>query len=710
MPKTKPAAAAPFDLSQFLADNGVQLPQLAPAPAPTPAPAPKPNFDLDQFIQENTDQNGEVPPWYASGGAPELAINQSPVDVSDRLKMSVGNKAGQVDYLKQRYEDAAITKSGTVTVKSNNKWYVADPEGLGSGDAWQRTKELLSDLADIAPEAGAAAATVGAALATGGASLAVQAAALGGTGLASGAIRTSLGRAIGTYSADPYEQLTDIAFEGLLNAGGVFVAPAVRFGSQHVVRAVSGISKFLSGVKAPAIPGLSSEAAKDVATEVLGNATGIGGGNLKHIAQQGPRLATLADKTRALVRKAGGSLEDEINLLQSSKTAQVKKLVTGIADNWGSAYKKSLNQFLGSVDDGFNLNSTELYSPLKSWYSKFGIIDDAGKFAKASDLQQSLAKLVDTGTEAEATVARRLLQDLQSDPKEAYNLLRSFVETSKPRDLALRGVRAAEAAIDYDKQITRLQWDSGNKAFSKKLSGIGDFFGLSKKQFLGAEGGDMGGGLYATLSSKLSPEQVALLKKGKADFASIGSEFRDLLKTYQTAVKQGSDLPYEQVANRISSGAGRNVTLKNKASDAARQFGMGDIMTRIHDREALIAMAKPLNSTLTKFGPALGVAQGLAGNPMIALGTAASMAGTSPRLVGKAVANNPALRSYFSGLPKQLQKPAIEQGFKMLDLMQLASKLPPEQATAARQLAIQSWLETFRPQMTEQATGGLGGQ
>jgi hypothetical protein len=209
----------------------------------------------------------EEMPSYANGLSPEAPINRSPVDAMDRAKLGIGNAAGGVKFLKSKFEDAKLDRSGNVLVKDKGLWHRVDPDGWGDGDAWERTKEIAKDFLDLGDVAiGVAGTVIGAAKgagtgavaggaagsvvpgagnlagAVGGGAAGAIAGAAGGGAIAAG-LRTSLGRLVGTYDATPMEQLYDIGVETLLSAGGEAVALGAKPTWQMLKKAVGNVSK-----------------------------------------------------------------------------------------------------------------------------------------------------------------------------------------------------------------------------------------------------------------------------------------------------------------------------------------------------------------------------------------------------------------------------------------------------------------------------------
>lgn len=235
-----------------------------PAQLPSPALAdmlpdsipntPTTELSADQLALKYLDQATlETLPKYANGSAPETALMKAPPDEKlqtfmDRLKLSFGTFSGdmpaekQVKWLQDKYgpDSAALSKGNNVTIKGKDGlWYQLDPSGAGNGSwgekIFERTADIVADnssaalglgialAAPVAAAAGGASASLAALTAAAPSLLATGAA----SGLASSAVKASLGRAFGTYTASPEDMIKDVGVETMLMAGGNVVAPGL---------------------------------------------------------------------------------------------------------------------------------------------------------------------------------------------------------------------------------------------------------------------------------------------------------------------------------------------------------------------------------------------------------------------------------------------------------------------------------------------------
>lgn len=187
-------------------------------------------------------------PEYARGDKADSPLaGESAVGIADRFALSLGNKQGNLEYLKNKFGEANVVMNDkdVVTVKGKDGlWRAVDPDTLDAPDSWsltekytKRAKEFAGEVAENIPTAIRTAAgfikTTGAGTAavTGAPTLGAGAVA-GGTMFAAGAASdlalTSMGRALGTYKGNWQDQAKDAVFEGALNTLGYAIEAAAK--------------------------------------------------------------------------------------------------------------------------------------------------------------------------------------------------------------------------------------------------------------------------------------------------------------------------------------------------------------------------------------------------------------------------------------------------------------------------------------------------
>lgn len=187
----------------------------------------------------------EQRPEWANGSSPQRPIMQSPSgDAWERIKLSFGNLGPEqtAKRLKGLYgaENVVVSKTGKFNIKQDGIWKRFDPEGMGSGDAYDKaielTKDILADNANLftgigAGVAAAAAAPVVAlgAAATGvGGTLAGAATTGAASGFVSSAVPVVLGRLAGTFEATPEEMLKQVGLETVFSTFGNTILPGMK--------------------------------------------------------------------------------------------------------------------------------------------------------------------------------------------------------------------------------------------------------------------------------------------------------------------------------------------------------------------------------------------------------------------------------------------------------------------------------------------------
>lgn len=598
----------------------------------TPAQPATSSFNPDAFL------SAADKPSYANGFSPETAINQSPISIEDRAKLSVGNEAGKLKYLKEKFGAVQKTKSGDLVVNNGGFWQRVDPNGLGDGDAWSMTKELISDVTDLAPTAvsigtqlGAAA---GLAAATGGASLAAQGGVAGAVGAALKAGETSLGRLVGTYEASDEEQLKDVGVEALLNLGGTVITPAVKPTLAYIGKGLGSTGRTLA--KAPAV-------VKEMVMEGWGNATGVGAKN----------IATLIDSPDAVeaAMKSVSALKDNaVDALIRQNVDDVAKIARSSRAAVSNLYDKLADDVVSQVDDSFRAN---ISGSVKNAFSKLaelgvGTIDDAGKFSMFTK-EQFASKLANEGE----------LSALLSDDKSLKLLTDMASELGQYANAKeLTGKLGAAQFMKFRKVI-------GD--YTYRLKGEADEAFLPTAQNILAQ---VNGAIdNSVLSSFQLPSAVKssvtgemtdnlLLHTNKIYKDSV-NELAPLFKAATQSIKQNSDVPFQSLYNQLSSMQGRNTVQKtafDKAVDLVGIYGGSagkaskEMLNNIRVREAAAAFTPNFRRGFTAQGLLTGASIGAFVNPAALATTAAIAGGSSPRLQKELIQSGLKFKSLLSSM------------------------------------------------------------
>lgn len=492
-----------FDPQTFISGSAAtQLPSTSPTEDPAPMPttgaatavaakAP-PGFDPNRFIHggKATDQlTGEEIPLAYSGNSPDTAMNKSPLSATDRMKLSFGNTAGNINYLKEHFADAKPIMgedgkpSQELAVRDGNTWYRVNPKNGDIADPWEKTKEYIKDAASLAPEALGIGTAVVADVATAGSSLAASGAIAGAS---TAALRTSLGRIVGTYDASPAEQAWDIGFESLLNAAGGKILAGVKPTAKVIANKLGLLAEAFKDTVEPLAPG-AYKAASDI-MESAGSAMAgapkamfkkifasysVGENNFDKMAEQPDAVS---GTMRRLADMSGTDVQSYHDQAVREQVDQIGKIAGDTRQVLSDIYGSMRNKLLAKVGPGFKVNLEDsVYSAYKDALEKgIGVLKVGSKELQGKDAIEFLAQ---NGTQKASF--RTLSQDeLQrsiaqgsslaegrgylSANKDAYDTLSQFYsQLDKFAGGADRtGAKGAADLLDFKKVAT----DLANKA------------------------------------------------------------------------------------------------------------------------------------------------------------------------------------------------------------------------------------------------------
>ena len=459
----EPTASQGFNPDEFLANM----------PAERTAPA----IDVDA-------------PEYARGDKADSPLaGESAVSVADRFALAVGNKQGNLEYLKNKFGEANVVMNDkdVVTVKGKDGfWRAVDPDTLDAPDSWsltekytKRAKEFAGEVAENIPTAIRTAsgfvkgAGAGTAAVTGAPTLGAGAVAGGimfAAGAASDLALTSMGRALGTYKGNWQDQAKDAVFEGALNTLGYAIEtaakPTVRYVAQTGMfkKLQQGLST-LTDENSRMIGGLlkwstSGKVSEDALEQVARN-----GGKLDEIVRTKGALDYTAFNDRLKLETAGYA-KDAAKTIKYGMATVSKKLYDGIADD--------------VVEGSFKATNADLIDPIMSGYASQGLLKISGKSAQetAELLAKQKGKLA-AGQSWEFVSQKDLKALANVNPdvsdairnaaadKKVYAQLRQPLETMfNYRNFAAPGgsKEQVKALVDLRKQVGRITLDAKDSA------------------------------------------------------------------------------------------------------------------------------------------------------------------------------------------------------------------------------------------------------
>lgn len=615
-----------FDPDAFLAS---MEPEAGASPSPAASNQPASDFNPDAFLAA-IDR-----PAYANGFSAKNPINESPITLEDRAKLSVGNEAGKRKYLQTRFKDVQQASNGDFIVKAEDGLYRrVDPEGLGSGDAWSQTKELMADAVDMVKPAVQIGAQIGAAAglatATGGASLLAQGATSAAIGAAVEGGMTSLGRLAGTYDATPEEQLKDIGVESLMNFGGTFVAAGVKPTAGYIAEGLKKAGTRLAGI---------APESRAILTDTLGAITGSGAKAFETLIDS-PDAVTGAMK---LAHAGGASSDEAIVRLTSQMTENAATIAKAARPAATELYENMSKEVIENVPEGFKSNILGVTNSMLKEAEKagLGVVNGAGKF-------------------------------VMRDPEDFVKHLNSIAaETGELSALAtdkesLRLVREAASAISHYQNAKELGGKAGANQVLKlrkvlfdttyRLKEVADDAALAPAQnILSAmkTAGDKsiyeGFELSKEVVSKYSGESTSnLFSNMNAFYHTQMKDLQPLMRAAGQAAKQNSDIPFQTLSNTLVSSSGRNGVQKSAVDNLIDLIGIqgkagNDVAhayKALHTNFAASKLVPNLRKSIISQSAAIGATAALAaGNPALAGGMAVATIATSPKVVSTVLAN-----------------------------------------------------------------------
>jgi hypothetical protein len=620
-------------------------------------------FNVDRFLKAKNIDRNKID---ISFNTPDMPMDSSPVELTDRLKLSVGNKAGSLEYLKQKFDNVKYNPEGELVVKKAGVWHRVDPESMGS-NPWEMTKEIVGDLADVAPTIGLVGASIGAGVATGGVATGFQAAGAtlsgtaalalnaGGQAAAGGiteSIRTSLGRAVGTYKATPEEQMSDIGMEMLLNFGGQYVGAGVaavgKRGVGMLSKAAKNLSKanpegqgIIASVVGPVVGGADNVDRllknPEVVTKHLDEAITAGKSEaeaVQHLVQgQVDDLVKIADQAPRALSKVW---DDGVTTLKETATETFE---AGVQDIKKSQLALMLEKGLIRVESKVPryVGNTKVYPAITK-------ADDL----LASNLDELNIRLYSPRELIKAGQRSGMPNDFASF-KEAYTLVDDlFQSLNQLTNKSLKGSLGVEQVLKIRKTLANKTWELSNSAFEKNLGFAGQFFKQADSL--------MDQQIANTFNRHgMAPQFNAVMQ----NYGAAKELLQPLITARNKAMGSNTVAAFQPELNRILSAGAGNLASKNSLKGAVSLIN-NPVVTQSFEE---IFNRNAAKAFVPKFGPyakaagAAAVGSAVSLNPVTALAFAGSAVGTSPRMVGRMLSKVPQAGD------------AIEIGFKKLDFL-----------------------------------------
>ena len=585
-------------------------------------------FDAEAFIAKHSDPaSGNVRAPLADGLAPETPINSSPVSATDRLKLSFGNRAGRLNFLKERYEDAQVTPGGEFVVKDKGLWHRVDPDNLGDGDAWARTKEAVKDIADLSDVAssflGAEVGALGGAILGAGAGglaagipglgVGATVGAIGGAGAGAAAAakaNSSLGRLFGTYEATPENELENMSMEMMLNMGGQALPPGVKLTGRGMGAALKKAAPTFSKM---------SNTTKELVASTFGATSGAGG-------EAALRMMNRPDEIAATLNRfsKGADSNAAINAMKSRSIDATKQMVNQSRAALSGFYRKGLE----NIGNQLPANISSPVRPAVDDMFKIAQEQGLGTISNGKFALKSREQLVREGQKA--GVVPEFARD-----ENAYKMLREFFAQSNLQAGAkqLRGQRAAfKQMTDADQSIRGLAGQLEKEATEAGLN--------QTKQAIQQLRNTFNKSLDDRFRAQIpSAEGKIAYANLKDQYAKTATAMQPLFDAQRAAIRKRSDVPYEQLLTKMTAKGARQQATKDATIAAIETLGdqapgIAKLNNEIADLDTASKFVPFIRESFIQFGVASVLFDVATGGT----GTIAKTAlGTSPRATGAAL-------------------------------------------------------------------------
>ena len=594
------------------------------------------SFNADAFIAKHSDPgSGQVRAPIADGLAPETPINSSPVNITDRLQLSFGNRAGRLKFLKDRFEDAQVTKGGEFVVKNQGLWHRVDPDSLGDGDAWTRTKEAIKDVADLSDvassflgsEAGVVAGgllgagaggLVGSALgpagtlggiAKGGTAGAIVGAGLGA--VAAAKVNSSLGRLFGTYEATPENELENMSMEMLLNMGGQALPTGVKVTGKAMGKAIKG-SK-------PAFEKMAGTT-KQLIASTFGATSGAGGDAALRMMNRPDEISNI------MTRFSKGTTDSQatINAMKSRSIEATKIMVNQSRAALTDFYRKGLE----NISNRLPANISSPVRPAVDDMFKIAQEQQLGTISNGRFTLKSREQLVREGQQA--GVVPEFARD-----EGAYKMLREFFSQANLQAGAkqLRGQKAAfKQMTDADQSLRglagQLEKEATEAGFNQTRQAIQQLRNTFNKSL-----DDRFRAQIPTAEGKIAYANL------KDQYAKTATAMQPLFDAQRSAIRKRSDVPYEQLLSKLTAKGARQQATKDATVEAVETLGqqapnIAKLNDEIADLDTAAKFVPFIRESFIQFGVASVLFDVATGGTTTIAKTAL---GTSPRATGAAL-------------------------------------------------------------------------
>lgn len=613
---------------------------------------------LDQVV--NRLPAAPTGPVQGPGASPQMAVPDDVVSLPDRMALSLGNTQGSINYLKKKFDDVAVVPDKGIMVQQGGVWHQVNSALLGSGDAWEKTKEIVGAapgpvINAISQTAGAIGGAAAGSVVPGVGTVAGEIAGAGVGGAVGSAITQSLGRLVGTFDATPEQSLKDIGTESLLAMGGQTVALGAKPLIGQMVQAAKVIGSRVSeagGAALSEILGKTTNAGAPAIRTLLDDPSAVGSRISKYVQLGGNSETAQSLAASDLVSKTSDFLE------RSSKALPVKygELMT---DMLSKAEKTNMSVNFGNVvsDVGKSLEDKGLGT----------LIQDGKTLAfEPFSVEQQTARL-QAGLPAE-----NLGPELQKHMAAVVDRLTPYANLGE-----VNGKVAANQLVNMNKLLNELGSDAFKNNVPQVIKG-----GIAE--------------MSSSFRNAIGKEfETAGLSNEYGNMSALYQQYGDAVQFARQTLNQ--QLGPEALARKLGSETGRNVTAKGQTAL------LTDLLNTVKDGSGTAAL-QDINATaaaknLVPLFPHLSIYNAVAGT---AAGTLALSKG------GGAITEHPiaAVAGLAAGA---ISAPAFSP--RGVARMAQGSQIAGDAASAAAESAVKygsttlNWLKSLSPQQLNEFLG-----
>lgn len=657
----------------------LQQPQQVPASLTPNAPAPQPSASGAQATGQplqplDAAQFDPIPP-HSNGISPSTPINSSPLDADERFKVAGMDEKTKDEYLRSKFEDVQQDKDGNYLLKKDGLWHSANPSTFQDVDAWQATKgvlraggslallgiapdsakaladgnpvskEILGSYADhirgmtvaavgaLGAEVAAPYAAVAKFMGAGGTAVSMQAVSAGLSAMAAKGIFTSMGRLDGTYNATPEQQVGDAAYEGLLNAGGVYIGAGLKVGAEFAGDMMPQWAKNMAN-----LPSAARQAFKNIYGDL---ALGSGGG--QHIDEVLENTGAVRELMGIGANAGEGKFEQAVF---EDKAATIRKAEQTGSNMLTALWSKFKGQLQGAVPANFVADMSEVANPIFQKLADNGLVEmqlASGERKAAADAAEMIANKSSLMKGAKWVVRKPedLLEVFRSGgvdvadaalSKDTHEALSQFVKTlgdvsgakAYGREAGVNMLmKSSQALDDLTYQLQQQGKESGVNAIERMMSDMH---------------GQVRAGITAQFDKSGAGQAFTALNES---YSSMRQPMQMLQKAVAKADRDGNDRALEALMNQLSMKSGNQAQKSafNQIAATADKYGLSQLSKDFSSQQARLRAADAAKAFNPMLNPKMSLGAGLgtvgamaAGHPGVAAGFAAGAVATSPRV------------------------------------------------------------------------------